>query len=208
MKIIDIGANIGFYTNLFSRLVGQDGFIYAFEPDPTNFNRLQKTLKHRKNISFNKMAASDKSGSVTLYQSQELNVDHRTYAYDSDESRKSITVNAIALDDFLCNEETFDVIKMDIQGYEHSALKGMENVIGRSKDLVLISELYPSGLKMAGTSAADYIEHLQTLGFNLNLDSVKGDTLKEKIASLKKEENNKCYYTDILGTRKNFRIRW
>ena len=40
--VLDIGANIGFYTKILAELVGENGKVYAFEPDKTNFSYLMK----------------------------------------------------------------------------------------------------------------------------------------------------------------------
>ena len=45
MTVLDMGANIGFFTILFAQLVGKDGKVFAFEPDPNNFRLLKKMLK-------------------------------------------------------------------------------------------------------------------------------------------------------------------
>ena len=61
--VIDCGANIGYYSLLFSKLVGDSGKVFAFEPDPTNFSLLQKNLKENniKNVIALNLAVSDKN---------------------------------------------------------------------------------------------------------------------------------------------------
>jgi predicted methyltransferase len=76
--VLDIGANIGFYTKILSALVGEQGKVYAFEPDATNFSHLKKNAGHLKNAVLINKAVSDKTGKITLYQSDLLNVDHKT----------------------------------------------------------------------------------------------------------------------------------
>ena len=50
MRVLDLGANIGFYTVLFSKLVGENGKVFAFEPDPKNFKYLEGNIKTLHNV--------------------------------------------------------------------------------------------------------------------------------------------------------------
>ena len=43
--VIDLGANIGYYTCILAKLVGKDGKVFAFEPDPRNLKLLEKNIK-------------------------------------------------------------------------------------------------------------------------------------------------------------------
>src|SRR3954471_15548180 len=80
--VLDIGANIGFYTKILSELVGSTGKVYAFEPDKTNFSYLKKNTANLNNVMLINKAVSDSTGKITLYQSELLNVDHKTYPTD------------------------------------------------------------------------------------------------------------------------------
>src|ERR1700728_4292554 len=53
MTVVDIGANIGFYSVLFSKLVGEKGSVHAFEPDSTNFKHLVSNTRKLKNVFVN-----------------------------------------------------------------------------------------------------------------------------------------------------------
>src|ERR1035437_453528 len=66
-NILDIGANIGFYTKLFSQLTGPTGSVHAFEPETTNFKYLQNNLRANKNVTLINKAVSDKTGPLKIY---------------------------------------------------------------------------------------------------------------------------------------------
>ena len=67
--VVDIGANIGYFTLIFSRLVGRKGEVFAFEPEPNNFNLLKKNIEINdyKNVNLINKAVSNKSGKIELY---------------------------------------------------------------------------------------------------------------------------------------------
>lgn len=155
--VLDIGANIGFYTKILSELVGESGKVYAFEPDKKNFFYLQKNAGHLKNVTLINKAVSDKTGMITLYQSDLLNVDHKTYATETYTSKNEI--ECVAVDDFIPNHKV-DFIKIDIQGFEYFAFKGMKEIFNANDNLKIITEFYPLGLFNAKINALDFFELL------------------------------------------------
>ena len=60
--VVDLGANIGYYTLILAQLVGKSGHVYAFEPEPSNFEILSKNVKENKhdNVTLVQKAISDK----------------------------------------------------------------------------------------------------------------------------------------------------
>ena len=155
--VLDIGANIGFYTAILSDLVGSTGKVYAFEPDKTNFSYLQRNAAGLKNVFLINKAVSDTTGTITLYQSDLLNVDHKTYATNDYTSKTEI--ECVAIDD-LIPEHKVDFIKIDIQGYEYFAFKGMQKIFDANKNLRIITEFYPLGLHNAKINPFDFFELL------------------------------------------------
>lgn len=149
--VIDIGANIGFYTKYFAKIVGPNGKVYAFEPDELNFKRLLQNTKGLKQVIPVKAAVSNEDGVIKIYRSKMLNVDHRTYPTDDAESVDEI--KSIAIDNFIPEKENPSFIKIDIQGYEYAAFQGMSNTIQRCEKLNIISEFWPEGMEKAGASA-------------------------------------------------------
>lgn len=163
-RVLDIGANIGFYSGLLADLAGPAGHVHAFEPDPLNFQRLQRALGDRPTITLHHMAVADKPGVLKLYLSDRLNVDHRTYEPESYD--RVVEVKAVPIDDALGGERV-DLIKMDIQGFEMQALGGMGNTLRNNPHVLLLSEFWPYGLKRSGSSARAYRQALRDLGFQV-----------------------------------------
>lgn len=158
--VIDIGANIGFYTKLFAHIVGPQGRVYAFEPDPKNFHHLKKNTQSLKNVIIENKAISAYSGKIKLYHS-ELNVDHRVYPNKNCTNYQEIECTSI--DDYFSNFNMPEIhlIKIDIQGYEPYAIKGAIDTIKNNKSLKLITEFWPYGLNEVGSSAIEYFNLLQ-----------------------------------------------
>lgn len=137
--VLDIGANIGFYSKLFSKLVGETGSVHAFEPDRTNFQHLTSFTQACRNLNRYQKAVSHKTEVIHIYTSKLLNVDHRTYPIDNYES--CYEIEAIALDDWLDRLPTIHLIKMDIQGYESKAIEGMRQLIKRDTPILFLEFL-------------------------------------------------------------------
>ena len=165
MRIADIGANIGYYSLLFSKLTGDTGFVFAFEPDPANFALLQKNLAQngRENvIAFNR-GASSQSGNSFLYLSNENLGDHQ--AYDAGEGRHKIDIAMVRVDEVV--EAPLHLVKMDIQGFEFHALQGLPKIIQASPDLIILTEFWPAGLKRAGSNAREFLALLRSYQFEI-----------------------------------------
>lgn len=176
--VLDIGANIGFYTKILSQLVGDTGKVYAFEPDKTNYKYLQQNAGHLKNVIFYNKAVSDKNGVITLYHSDLLNVDHKTYATKNYTSTTEI--ECVAIDDVVTGHKV-DFIKIDIQGYEYFAFKGMQEVLKKNASLKIISEFYPHGIKESNVSIETFLNIFREHGFKIYIhESGRMDSLENK----------------------------
>ena len=98
--VLDLGANIGVYTLIFAKLVGKSGHVFAFEPDPTNFEILSKNVVENKheNVTLVQKAVSEKNDKIKLFVSKRNHASHRIF--DSEEKRNSIEVDVISLDTY------------------------------------------------------------------------------------------------------------
>lgn len=199
--VLDIGANIGFYATILSDIVGEKGVVHCFEPDSKNFEHLKKTTTDFKNIKINNKAVGPKTEKLKIYTSKNLNVDHRTYK--PEEYDKEIEIDAVSIDDHLASNPKVDLIKMDIQGFEMQAIQGMQTILDKNKDIKLISEFWPYGLKKAGSSVTEYFNFLQSKGFTCYLleETSLLKLTAEKVSSL--EPLGEEHYFNIFATRTN-----
>lgn len=171
MVVIDIGANIGFFTVIAAQRVGVSGSVFAFEPEPTNFGFLKKTCEknHFKQVILDQRAISDTQGSSNLFITPE-----NTGAYSLVDNRKtgsSISIKTETLDRVLASHSisSVDIIKMDIEGAEFNALKGMQTIINSSPDVIMFTEFFPKAIRRFGNDPLTFLAMLQTLGFTLSI---------------------------------------
>ena len=161
MVVVDVGANIGFYTLLMADLVGPKGTVYAFEPERNNYNHLKKVCGDRYNIKVNRYAIGEKSGETNLFISDDLNVDH--LAYNDGGRRRRERVLSISLDKYFENNKKIDFVKIDTQGYEHYVLKGMTKLIAKWSKIMIMAEFSAYDLSLAGTRPEDHIRLVKRL---------------------------------------------
>lgn len=168
--VLDIGANIGYYSVLFASLVGDAGCVHAFEPHPDNALLLRKNLDlngFSQRVRVNQAAVADREGTLKLFCSHLNAGDCRIYG-----SQKNINaheVSVLTIDNYLnpsvSSMPKVDFIKMDIQGAEYSALQGMLHCLESQHSLHLLTEYSPQGLKSMGADPKKYLVDLQRLGF-------------------------------------------
>jgi len=182
--VVDIGANQGQYTVFLSKLVGQKGKVYAFEPDPRNFLILKHRTRKLKNVIIERCAVGNKKSKVKFYLDKFMGMS-TIYKDASASPITCLEIDMISLDDnFLDFKGDIALIKMDVQGSEPLVLDGMKNLIKKVK--VLIFEFWPFGLKVAGFEPFSLIERLISNNFKLiyideNFNIYNGNKLYNKI---------------------------
>ncbi len=165
MTVIDIGSHVGYYTTLAASLVGAEGKVFAFEPDPAVYRLLCKNIEvnRLRNVVPVQKAVARKISTRKMY----LKPEGRTSRLYHSEDTGTIEVEAVCLDQHLGTSSKVDFIKMDIEGAEYEALLGMESTIKYNENLILVTEFCPFLLERAGFSATGYLGRLSDLGFAL-----------------------------------------
>lgn len=168
--VIDVGANIGYYTLLAARRVGPTGHVYAFEPEPEAFALLQRNvqLNGYDNVTPVPKALGRENGRLQLYLAKKNRGDHRVY--DPTGRRPSIDVDVITLDAYLVEQsvERVDFLKVDTQGAECSILDGARHTIAKHPEMAVVMELTPHSLAELGDDPRGCLERLQAAGYALH----------------------------------------
>lgn len=153
MVVLDIGANIGYYTLLLESLVGPQGKVYAYEPSCENFNILKENIKlnNKENvIEVFHAGISDKVGSETLYLSEQSNVHNFITPYRPKLKGKSGEVDVEEVDMFDIDTLTKDkrpvnLIRMDTEGYEVKVFRGMKSFVKQTDhEIKILFEVHRS----------------------------------------------------------------
>ncbi|MBO8217854.1 FkbM family methyltransferase [Prochlorococcus marinus] len=205
MNVLDIGANIGFYTSIFSQFTGAKGIVVAIEPDKESYKYLSKSINcfNYKNVLSFPIAASDTKQKLPLFISEENRGDNRLYA--TDQKRNSIMVDCLTIDELLKENKikNLDLIKIDVQGYEPKVLKGMRKIVKSSEKLILLSEFWPKGISQSGENPREYLMMLRKMEFELFELKNNGS-----LVLLKPREDDKLIekyrgrrYTNIIGKK-------
>jgi FkbM family methyltransferase len=165
MVVVDIGANVGYYTLLAARCVGSGGKVFAFEPEPKNYGLLCKNVMENgyTNIVTVPSAVSDRNGTSRLFLCPKNSGAHNLSARWQEES--SIEVNTVTLDQYFSNYEGhIDVVKIDAEGVEELIFDGMSQLLSRYPNLILFTELNPP---VGECSPERYLQKLSTRGFRI-----------------------------------------
>jgi len=171
MVVVDIGAHIGYYTLIATRLVGKTGIVYAFEPEPSNYELLCKNIEANgyTNVVPIRKAVSNKNGKTKLWLCEIDSINHSLIQDNVFRKSDFTEVELITLDDFFENtirNNKVDLIKMDTGGTEGVIMEGAEKVLKNNNVKVLL-EFWPFGLKNARTDPLELLHNLQKFGFKL-----------------------------------------
>lgn len=171
---IDIGANVGYYSLLASRLVGDSGRVVAIEALPAIFEKLGSNLKTNRitNAQAVNMAVWDREELVTLFSRSE-DLPATTTAMngwaDQWNLRKQCQVAGAPLSEILTREQSRSarLIKVDVEGAEWRVISGLKPLLEvANKDLEIMIEVAPKMLRDQGKSCGDVLDFFKAWGFH------------------------------------------
>lgn len=147
-SVIDLGANIGWYTAVLSGLVGERGKVYAVEPIPGTFTLLTSVIKKlglTNVVSFN-CAVSDSDGSAVMeipkheYGGGNYYMAQIVSGTSSEPSLERFEVPLRSLDSLLPGQlsEGVTFVKCDVEGHELAVLRGASQFFEKVKPAMMI----------------------------------------------------------------------
>jgi FkbM family methyltransferase len=165
--VFDIGANIGYYTIQFSRVVGRNGKVHSFEPCAYQMDTLERNVKLNSidNVVTHKLIVSDRDDEVKkIYFSGMANTGSSSLEVKTDDYEQ---VACITIDKYcMVNDiNSVDIVKIDVEGHELSVLKGMQNILGNGSVKHLFLEINNHALSSGQTSGHEIISFLQKFGY-------------------------------------------
>jgi FkbM family methyltransferase len=187
---VDIGANIGYFS-LIAGSIAKNGKVFSFEPYPLNFELLEKNIiaNNFANIQTFQYAVSNQNTFVDIFSSDANKGNVRLFKNDlegyMEEHQLNKLVKCTTLDTILDDSIDPDIIKMDIQGGEMLALKGMKKIIQKTNELVLFTEFWPEAITLNKESPAEFLQLLQDLDFEIyDIDINKNKLIKKSNTQL------------------------
>jgi FkbM family methyltransferase len=179
MHVLDIGANIGWYTMLAASLVGSTGSVTAIEPNPDSAKLLEASRRANSfdNVIVLQVAAGREQGLLVLHGSYS---DAMTSAAPDDVTAltNATTVPSFKVDDLIPKNKNIDLVKVDVQGAEYSALLGASELIRRCHPTI-VSEFSPTMMPgMSGVDGRQYLRFLLDFGYRVSVIESDG-TLRD-----------------------------
>jgi FkbM family methyltransferase len=162
MRVVDIGANIGYYALTEAKLVGNKGDVIAIEPVPSNVKMLKSNIAANgyNNIRIYEVAIGPENRSAKMYLSNKSNLS--AMLPNKESTGNYLTVPMVTLDSLLANEKQIDYIQMDMEGYEVEAIKGMLGILNRYHPGIFMEIHSPQA---GGENAVNLLKQLKSLGY-------------------------------------------
>mgnify|MGYP005863625929 CR=1 FL=1 len=167
--VVDVGANVGYFTALASQLVGATGRVFAVEPSPRCFALLKKCLRSLsiQNVHALQLALGEESGVATLYEPLET-VGNLDSTMTPQANARPVQVVCSTLDE--CVEQwrisQIDLLKIDVEGFESRVFRGATKTLEAKRIHRILCEVNEYWLWTQGSSGAELTGILRSFGFD------------------------------------------
>jgi FkbM family methyltransferase len=171
MAVLDVGANLGWFTAHLALLVGAEGRVDAFEPRSDLIDLLTKTMAENRlaNVTTHNFAlGSQNSDGQVIWSVDDANPGG-THLVPSDFSASDIISQRVAVRTLdSCISHRIDFVKIDVEGSELLVFKGAERILAKDRPLILV-EINPANLmRTLSVSATEFGSFVEKLGYCLN----------------------------------------
>ena len=175
--VLDVGANVGVYTKIFSNAVGPKGKVIAIEPEPINIQVLASKFRNSEsNVSIVKAAASDKNEKLFLIQNNFSPAGRYI-------SNSGLPIQGVTVDELTSNIKIpLSLIKIDVEGTEGNVIYGAKKVIKKYRPVIL-TEFTPKRLCIYGVDPIELLSFLDKSGYSFR---ILGNKPKVKMLTIDK----------------------
>ena len=198
--VLDVGANIGYYTTLLARLVGENGRVIAFEPTEYYGNVLRKNLEANRivNVELHPLGLSDRDQVLDIQIGGSTATLHHPGVNPLERSER---IRLTTLDDFVASQglTRIDFIKVDVDGHEPLFLRGARKTLAGFDPLILMEVSHLHYLE-AGFTAWDFYASLKEDGYRIFHENDLAEIRSRDEFLIKC--GNFAYSTNVIITRK------
>jgi FkbM family methyltransferase len=164
MHVVDIGANLGYFTLVAAQAVGREGRVLAIEPYPRSFQLLLENIQlngvdHVRALPY---AVGRRSGKGQLFVYRAAN--WNSLVAREERPKDVVEVAVYTLDEIVEGEEPVHVLRMDVEGGELDVLCGAQNTLRKWRP-ILVLEVHPYLLGQTGTE--EFLEVLEEMGYRI-----------------------------------------
>lgn len=166
---VDVGANIGFFSLLAARLIGESGTVHAVEATPSTADLLDANIARNRiaTIRVHRCAAGDRQASARMMVRDGGNIGSNYLALgDGAAGDPGATIPVRRLDQLLAGER-IRLIKLDIEGAEAMALRGAGDLLAGDSAPALLFEFSPAMLRAMGDDPAGLLAGLEGKGYRI-----------------------------------------
>lgn len=179
--VIDVGANIGYFSLLAAKKIGSKGKIFAIEPMKQANNWLKKNLKLNdfKNVEVLEVAIGDKQGTMKMYKKSESS---EMIILDPTISKTDLImcgeINIKTIDNIISQKKIkkVNLLKIDVEGFEYEALLGCKESFKSNKIENIICEIHTTYLKNREIDEQDIYSFIQENNFSIQELSIYAET--------------------------------
>lgn len=159
--VLDVGAHVGTFTLVAAAAVGSTGQVHAFEPLPSNYERLAENvaLNGFDHVRVNRAAVGAAPGIATLGLAGPENDSPMNGGYTVGAARDQVTAPMVALDDYLAGGAA-RLVKIDAEGYEPEVFAGLADTLAGGRADILMLEVNAGLLAAHGKRIADVVQPL------------------------------------------------
>lgn len=181
MNVVEVGSNIGYYSTILAGMVGQNGHVWCFEPNPHAFDLLKKNIEingYRKRVTLTNRIVTDtkdKLKSFNILDNHKIS----SSCMDVEDMKKiegglyenefmsSIPLLTTTIDSIVPEGTKIDFMKIDAEGCEHGVILGAKRVMDENPHVKILMEMCPDYIKKAGGNPEELLDLLLNQGYKM-----------------------------------------